>query len=146
MIKKSEGFTLIEVLISFSVVLLLTTFFPILLKSLSALTEEKSGIHPLELEVFIHQAKVEIRNAKNVTTNGLMLTIMNDNGQRITYENYQGNIRRRVNGTGHEIMLQNIKQVRFQQVKNGAIFFLEGNNQDLYEVHVRAIIKEWTTY
>ncbi|WP_078382680.1 competence type IV pilus minor pilin ComGF [Sutcliffiella halmapala] len=143
--KKSGGFTLIEVLVSFSVVLVLTAFFPILLKSIYTLTKENKEIHPLELEVFIHQAKMEIRNAKHVTTNGKMLTIMNRNNQTITYENYEGKVRRRVNGSGHEILLQNVHQVTYVEQNNGAVFLIEGNNHEFYEITVSAIVKEWTS-
>jgi competence protein ComGF len=108
------------------------------------LTQEEKGIHPLELEVFVQQAKMEVRNAKNVTTNGKMLTIINRNNQVITYENYQGKLRRRVNGAGHEIMLQNVEQATYESLNNGAIFLLQGNNEDFYEIIVSGIFKEWT--
>jgi competence protein ComGF len=138
-----SGFTLMEALVSFSVVLIITAFLPILFQTIYTLLREEKGIHPLELEVFSHQAKMEIRTAKSVTTTGKVLTIRNGNNQSITYEKYQGNIRRRVNGTGHEIMLQKVKNVVFVQVRNGAILFITGDEEDFYEIPLHAILKDW---
>lgn len=138
-----KGFTLIEALVSFSVVLIITAFLPILFQTIYTLLKEEKGIHPLELEVFTQQAKVEIRTAKSVTTTGKILTIKNVNNQSITYEKYQGNIRRRVNGTGHEIMLQNVRDVVFVQARNGAILFITGDEADFYEIPIYAILKDW---
>lgn len=138
-----RGFTLIEVLVSFSAVLIITAVLPLLFQTIFTLTKVEDGVHPLELEVFSQQAKMEIRTAKSVTTSGKILTIKNGNGLSITYEKYQGNIRRRVNGTGHEIMLQNVGDVTFVQARNGAVFFITGDNGDFYEIPVHAIRKEW---
>ncbi|WP_417899631.1 competence type IV pilus minor pilin ComGF [Bacillus haimaensis] len=137
-----KGFTLLEALVSFSVVLIITAFLPILFQTIYTLVKEEEGIHPLELEVFTHQAKMEIRTAKSVTTTGKILTIKNGN-KSITYEKYQGNIRRRVNGTGHEIMLQNVKDVVFVQARNGAILFITGDEEDFHEIPIHAILKDW---
>lgn len=138
-----KGFTLLEALVSFSVVLIITAFLPILFQTIHTFVKEEKGIHPLELEVFNQQAKMEIRTAKSVTTTGKVLTIRNRNNQSITYEKYQGNIRRRVNGTGHEIMLQNVKDVVFVQARNGAILFITGDEGDFYEIPIHAILKDW---
>lgn len=138
-----KGFTLMEALVSFSVVLIITAFLPILFQTIYTLLKEEKGIHPLELEVFTQQAKMEIRTAKSVTTTDKVLTIRNGNNQSITFEKYQGNIRRRVNGTGHEIMLQNVKDVVFVQTRNGAILFITGDEEDFYEIPIHAILKDW---
>ncbi|MCA1320537.1 prepilin-type N-terminal cleavage/methylation domain-containing protein [Bacillus tianshenii] len=144
MTKRDEkGFTLMEVLVSFSVVLMITAFLPILFQAVHTFIKEEKGVHPLELEVFTQQAKNEIRTAKSVTSTGKILTIRNANNQNVTYEKYQGNIRRRVNGTGHEILLQNIKDVVFVQERNGATIYITGAGEDFYEVGIYAILKDW---
>jgi competence protein ComGF len=138
-----RGFTLLEVLISFSIVLVITSFFPVLIKNLYQLTEKKNGISPLELDIFIQQTKMEVRNAKRTTSNGSVLTIVNRSDQQVTYAIYQNKIRRRVDGTGQELMLHHVHELSFSEVKNGFICRLKGRNGEAYEFRVSAIYKEW---
>ncbi|QFT89792.1 hypothetical protein FIU87_14105 [Bacillus sp. THAF10] len=119
---KEQGFTLLEVLVSFAVVLVLTAMFPLFIKSLMELTEPEKGIHPLELEVFVQQAKRELRNGKSFSANESVLTIVNQQNQSIIYEWYDGKMRRRVNGSGHELMLHNVKAITFKERGNGVVF------------------------
>lgn len=141
---KNEGFTLLEVLVSFSIILILTAFFPLLLKSLSSLTEKGEGIHPLELEVFIQQATKEVRNAKSVSVEGNVMVIINQADQRVTYEFYQKNIRRRVNGTGHELLLHGVESISYEEVRNGAIVNVKGSDEISYEFKLGAIRTSWS--
>lgn len=141
--RKNEGFTLLEVLVSFSVILILTAFFPILLKNLSLLTEKGNGIHPLELEVFIQQATREVRTAKRVSVEGNAMVINNQVDQRVTYEYFQKNIRRRVNGSGHELLLHGVESISFKEEKNGAIFWVKGRDGMIHEFKVGAIRNSW---
>ncbi|WP_404443378.1 prepilin-type N-terminal cleavage/methylation domain-containing protein [Sutcliffiella horikoshii] len=142
-IRKEEGFTLLEVLISFSLVLVLTTFFPLLIKNLITLTEINNGINQMELEVFIQQANREIKIAKRVFVEGKVLVIINQADQRVTYEYYQQKIRRRVNGSGHELLLHHVKSINFVEQENGASFRLEGSDDVVYEFRISAIPNSW---
>jgi competence protein ComGF len=142
-IRKDGGFTLLEVLICFSVILILTALFPILIKNLVILTEKKEGIHLFELEVFIQQATREVRTAKKTSVEAGDFVIINQGGQRVTYEFFQQKIRRRVDGTGHELLLHHVKKVDFAERANGAIFILEGSDDATYEFRVSAIPIKW---
>ncbi|MGD6774598.1 competence type IV pilus minor pilin ComGF [Sutcliffiella horikoshii] len=143
--RKHDGFTLLEVLVSFSVILILTAFFPLLLKNLSLLTEKGDGIHPLELEVFIQQATREVRNAKRVSVESNAMVIINQDNQRVTYEFYQKNVRRRVNGTGHELLLHGVESITFKEVNNGAIVNVMGKDEIIHEFKLGAIRTSWTS-
>jgi competence protein ComGF len=142
--RKNDGFTLLEVLVSFSLILILTAFFPLLLKNLSLLTEKGNGIHPLELEVFIQQATREVRTAKRVSVEGNVMVIINQADQRVTYEYFQKNIRRRVNGTGHEILLHGVESISFEEVRNGAVFRVKGRGGMIHEFKAGAIRNSWS--
>lgn len=142
--RNNDGFTLLEVLVSFSVVLILTAFFPLLIKNLTFLTEKEGGIHPLELEVFIQQATREVRNAKRVSVDGKAMVIINHADQRVTYEFYQKNVRRRVNGTGHELLLHGVESISYVQVRNGVIFTVKGRDERIHEFKVGAIRTSWS--
>lgn len=73
----------------------------------------------MEWDVFCSQMKKEIRvsNKADVVAGRLVLTT---NSETIYYEKYNNILRRRVNSTGHEVILQNVSQVTFTRV-NSAI-------------------------
>ena len=54
-------------------------------------------------------SKAEVISGRLVVTN---------NNETIYYEKYGSNIRRRVNSTGHETLLQNVADVTFTRVQN----------------------------
>ncbi|MER1934706.1 MAG: ComGF family competence protein, partial [Priestia megaterium] len=45
------------------------------------------------------------------------LTLKMENNQVITYERYEDKIRRRVDESGHEVVLQHIKNIMYEQQK-----------------------------
>jgi competence protein ComGF len=114
-----RGFTFLEMLVSFSVFLLILTF----LGALLTLFKEHGtgGINKLEWEVFIQQAKQEMYQSRQVTQNNTTHRFSKSNGETVTYELYGTSIRRRVNGTGHEILLQNVSGVRYDPLVNGVL-------------------------
>ncbi|CAG9619267.1 competence type IV pilus minor pilin ComGF [Sutcliffiella rhizosphaerae] len=138
-IRKEQGFTLLEVMISFSLVLLLTALFPILMKSIYHLTEKKDGIHPLELEVFIQQTAREVRNASEISVNGSVVKLTNQIGQLVSFEHYEDKLRRRVDGKGHELMLHGVMSAAFEEVSGGVMIKLKGRDENQYEILIRRI-------
>ncbi len=137
---KEKGFTLLEVLVSFSVVLILTVFFPLLIKNLIVLTEQDDGIHPLELEIFIQQASKEMRNAKGVSVEGERIVMINQADQRVTYEFYQNNLRRRVNGTGHELLLHRVESISLEEDGNGVVCKVKGRDNVVHEFKIGKVV------
>lgn len=94
-----------------------------------------------EWDVFCSQVKKEIRisSKAEVISGRLVLT---NNNETIYYEKYGSNIRRRVNSTGHEILLQNVSTVTFTRINNSVkinVVDVWGNE---YNVLVQAYI-EW---
>ncbi|MFZ7945380.1 MULTISPECIES: competence type IV pilus minor pilin ComGF [Bacillaceae] len=112
-----RAFTLIEVLIAFSIfstiIFFMSPIFQILLNTKS----NDSNLQAMEWEVFSSQIKKEVRLASraDVSSGRLILT---KGSEIIQIEVYGTNIRRRVNSTGHEIMLQNVSQSSFSVTNN----------------------------
>ena len=112
-----KAFTLIEVLIAFSIfstiIFFMAPIFQIILnqKSMQMETQE------MEWEIFYSQVTKEISTVSHaeVSSGRLILTKGSD---IIQYEKYGSNLRRRVNSTGHEIILQNVSQYSFSIVNN----------------------------
>jgi competence protein ComGF len=135
--KNQSGFTLLEVLISFSIVLLILSF---LTPFLQLITEEKKeGLNLYEWEVFKQQAAMEIRATEEMTLSVDKLSFIGSVGEKISYEHYQGIIRRRVNGAGHEVMLQHIASVKYEPVVNGVFISIVDSSGEIFQSSVTSI-------
>jgi competence protein ComGF len=113
-----KAFTLIEVLIAFSIFTIIIFFMtPVFHIILNKKEGSQGVIQALEWEVFCSQIKKEIRmsNRAEVISGRLILT---KDTETIQYEKYGTNLRRRVSSTGHEILLQNVSQYTFTILNN----------------------------
>lgn len=138
-----KAFTLLEVLFAFSIftiiIFFMTPFFQIILNN----KDSHAQIQAMEWEVFCSQIKKEIRlsTRAQVIANRLILT---KDTETIQYEKYGSNLRRRVNSTGHEILLQNVSQYSFTLLNNS----VKINVTDLwgkeYSVVVYSLV-DWNT-
>ncbi|CAH2715378.1 hypothetical protein BACCIP111895_02562 [Neobacillus rhizosphaerae] len=138
-----KAFTLLEVLFAFSIftiiIFFMTPVFQIILNN----KDSHAQIQAMEWEVFCSQIKKEIRlsTRAQVIANRLILT---KDTETIQYEKYGSNLRRRVNSTGHEILLQNVSQYSFTLLNNA----VKVNVTDLwgkeYSVVVYSLV-DWNT-
>jgi competence protein ComGF len=133
----NRGFTLLEMLLSFTIFIMIASFIPLFLQ-LAAFPSEKNKLNLLEWEVFLQQAKIEIREASELEVKDGVLYLKNLYGQNVSYEQYNHSLRRRVDGTGHEILLKNIKSVSFQIVTNGCIFVVTDLNENEFRAKIKS--------
>ena len=79
--------------------------------------DSEKSLQAMEWEVFSSQIKKEIRlsTRAELISNRLILT---KDSETIQYEKYGSSLRRRVNSTGHEIILQNVSQNSFTIINN----------------------------
>ncbi|MEH7084754.1 competence type IV pilus minor pilin ComGF [Neobacillus drentensis] len=112
-----DAFTLIEVLISFSIFTTIIFFMTPLFQIILSNKDTEAALQTMEWDVFSSQIKKEIRlsSRAEVISNRLILT---KEAETIQYEKYGTNLRRRVNSTGHEILLQNVSQYSFTLIDN----------------------------
>ncbi|WP_169891127.1 competence type IV pilus minor pilin ComGF [Litchfieldia alkalitelluris] len=125
----SSGFTLIEMLVSLSIVLVIVALFVPVLQVMHE--KQKVEMNRMEWEVFYQQTKLEIKESVQIKVTPSILYVTTVNGQVVSYEKYQDKLRRRVNGTGHEIQLQNISSAKFLALPNGvelSVVDLSGKN------------------
>jgi competence protein ComGF len=134
----NRGFTLLEMLLSFTIFIMIASFIPLFLQ-LAAFPSEKNKLNLLEWEVFLQQAKIEIREASELEVKDGVLYLKNLYGQNVSYEQYNHSLRRRVDGTGHEILLKNIKSVSFQIVTNGCIFVVTDLNENEFRAKIKSL-------
>ncbi|MBD8071333.1 competence type IV pilus minor pilin ComGF [Bacillus sp. PS06] len=112
-----DGFTLLEMLIALSCALIVLLLISPALRIMEETKEVE--LNQLEWEVFYQQTKLEVKEAKELMVAEQIVTIKTLSGQYATYELYGNRLRRRINNTGHEILLQNLSSIHFQAVRNG---------------------------
>ncbi|PLT35246.1 competence type IV pilus minor pilin ComGF [Bacillus sp. V5-8f] len=117
-LRKDNGFTLIEMLVSLSIFVLVSSFTAGMFTFFKTGIVEKSSINQKEWEVFISQLKQDVWMSTSRQVSGDRLYLMGD-GDVILIEQYQDKVRRRLNGTGHELMLQNISRLEVET--NGSL-------------------------
>ena len=108
LLRTERGFTLIELLLSLDVFLILTSLTLQIYLTIQPMKPSIKAINKMEWEIFCHNVNREISNSTNQT--------IRNNQLYLTYEDYVSSIeqygyivRRRVNNTGHETLLYNIK-------------------------------------
>lgn len=115
--KSEKGFTLVEMLVSFTLFLIIVSFFPIIIPLAKQTYNPDFSMNEMEWEIFVNQLAMEYREAKEVRIQATTLTLKMENNQIITYERYEDKIRRRVDESGHEVVLQHIKNIMYEQQK-----------------------------
>ncbi|PLR99923.1 competence protein comGF [Bacillus sp. T33-2] len=126
-------------LFAFSIFCMVVSFLPLGIRSALEPAVMDSRLQRLEWEVFNSQVKKELRTAEKIMVQNEKL-IMILEGQTILYERYGSNIRRRVDYSGHEILLQNIAEVRYEMTENGVEIFVEDQRGDAHSSTVRSFI------
>lgn len=104
--------------------------------------KDSSGrLQAMEWDVFCSQIKKEIHisSKAEVISGNLVLTL---NNEKILYEKYGSNIRKRVNSTGHETLLQNVSLVTFTRINNSVKITVKDVWEREYSVVVHSYI-EW---
>ncbi|MBL4951418.1 prepilin-type N-terminal cleavage/methylation domain-containing protein [Neobacillus sp. YIM B02564] len=138
-----NAFTLVEALFALSIfsiiVFLLAPIFQIILDH----RDNQIRLQEMEWEVFCSQFKKEIRlsTEAKVESGQLILTKGKDS---IIYEKYETNLRRRVNFTGHEVVLQNVSQHAFELLNNAVKVTVKNNLGKEYSVIAFSLV-DWKT-
>jgi competence protein ComGF len=134
--KKEDGYTLLEMLISLTLFFMIMSFVPVIIKMTQDYQKTAVSLSTQEWDLFLQQLTFELREGEQVKTGYQKVSFMNSYDQTITYEKYGKNIRRRVNGTGHEILLQNIANVEFTRVPKGLFIQVQDLEQRTYAERV----------
>lgn len=136
-----KAFTLLEVLFAFSIFTTIVFFmFPVFQIILDN-KDSNVRLQAMEWDVFCSQIKKEIHISSKVevVSGNLVLTLSNE---KVLYEKYGSNIRKRVNSTGHETLLQNVSMVTFTRINNSVKITVKDVWEREYSVVVHSYI-EW---
>jgi competence protein ComGF len=143
MYRNEKGFTLLEVLFAFSIFMTIVFFMVPILHMVLDNKDSDGRLQEMEWDVFCSQIKKEIRisSKAEVISGRLVLTY---NNESINYEKYGSNLRRRVNASGHETLLQNVSSVTFTRINNSVRIIVKDLWGKEYNVVVHSYIQWYT--
>lgn len=113
-----RGFTMLEMLFSFSIFCMVASFLPLMFNIMFHHQSIEGRLQEMEWGLFVNQLKKEIQASDYVNIVNGELTVINGE-DTTTFQKYQNMLRRRVNGKGHEVVLQNVKEISFQHIGGG---------------------------
>jgi competence protein ComGF len=137
----SQAFTLVETLFAFSIFTILIFFISPIFHLILNNTDLKERLQIMEWEVFCSQIKKEIRMSDHAEVVAGNLVLTKDN-QTIIYEKYNNVLRRRVNNTGHETLLQNVSQVEFTLLNNSISVYVKSKSGKEYTITIYSFL-DW---
>jgi len=112
-----KGFTLAESIITLMIAVTILSLVPLVIKGFNHINHSLSTEESYEWNIFLMQLRREIRNSSSVDISGNKL-ILQVNGEWVTYESFGLLLRRRVNGAGHEVVLQKVRNAEFTMKEN----------------------------
>ncbi|TYS87552.1 hypothetical protein FZC88_16305 [Rossellomorea aquimaris] len=120
----NNGFTLIEVLLSFTVFCMISLCIPLIMKGFSTIKNDMVPPHYYEWNLFNESLRNEIWRGESIVITPDKISFL-VSGESISYEKYNQSIRRRVNNQGHEVVLQSVDSFSFASIIQGVHMDLE---------------------
>ncbi|WP_052404776.1 competence type IV pilus minor pilin ComGF [Bacillus rubiinfantis] len=136
-----KGFTLLEVMLALSIFMIIIFFITPILQIILDPRGNQMKLQEMEWEVFSNQFKKEIRQSSQVQVKSGKLYLIKGN-ETVNYEKYDTNLRRRVNDSGHEIVLQNVSVYSFSLLNNAVKLTVRDSWGKEYSIIAYSII-DW---
>lgn len=114
LLKLENGFTLIEMLLSLTIMLIVGHLFLQSMFVVQPLQKNEREVNPLEWELFLHNLKRDIRMAESSSVDGNTLYYFT-NGKQYSVSMYKDIMRRQADGKGHVIMLHNVGSFKAEE-------------------------------
>lgn len=130
--RNEKGFTLAESIITLMIAVSILTLIPLVIKGFNHINYSLSTEDSYEWNIFLMQLRRELRNSNTVESSGNKL-ILQVNGEKVTYEQFGLLLRRRVNNTGHEVVLQKVRKAEFTMNDNHillAVYFTNNHQEE----------------
>ncbi|WLR43919.1 competence type IV pilus minor pilin ComGF [Bacillus carboniphilus] len=132
-----EGYTYAHLLLNLLITSIILSSLLILFPYLKQITALSTDVQPFEWNVFLQQVQREMIGGKELSVDTTSFTFYDVTGEKITIEKYGNIIRRKVNNSGHDIMLQRINGFSCEKVKNGVILKVSNERGTEYEATIR---------
>lgn len=127
-----RGFTLIEAMLHMLILSIIMSLIPLIMYYLSSVDRIMSVQHDYEWNLFLINFRHEIADADPISV--YRQRVLASKNEQVTYrfEVYGTVLRKRVNNTGHEVILQNIRDAAFIKFDDHFTFeveFLDGTKE-----------------
>ncbi len=140
-LQNEKGFTLLETLFSLVLFLMIISISTSSIKSFVKRNYSYESVNRLELDNFIKEVQKEANKSISFTVHSDLLLFEEFNQVTISYRKYATIIRRQKLGLGHEIVLQNIRDIKFEQISERQILVkVIDLNGGIYEKTIRMFI------
>ncbi|QHA92543.1 competence type IV pilus minor pilin ComGF [Bacillus sp. N1-1] len=106
--RNEKGITLLELMLTLTILLAIVWVLPLLMSA--AIQNSGADFQQEEARLFFHLFSKEVREATQIVRSKESIELTKKDGAIVKYERYGSSIRRRVNNTGHEIVLQEIRE------------------------------------
>ncbi|MGM8214108.1 competence type IV pilus minor pilin ComGF [Bacillaceae bacterium W0354] len=135
-LKKSNGYTLLSVLLSLTIFLIITPMTSYILKPLNTLNNY-NYYQQYEMSQFKFFVKTELNKSKDIIIERDKIHFIHHDQTIVTFEKYTNLIRRRKNMTGHEVLLQGVKQLTIEQINENTfiIVITRGDGHEQRQVY-----------
>ncbi|MBC6295701.1 ComGF family competence protein [Listeria sp. FSL L7-1517] len=127
----SPAFTLLETILSITIILSISYLVPLFFQCYSKTIELSNLDQTTEWQLFLMQMRLEWENASNITIDKEKLTFQVEDKQ-ITYTKFNDLLRRQVDGKGHEPLLTQLKEWEFIKKENQLILKANFSNTTRY--------------
>jgi competence protein ComGF len=121
-----NGYTLVESLIALGVLIVTALVISLLLTHLQ---KHPQSVQSEETALFFSMIGKEIREAATVEVKNNALFITLSTGEVISFTRYHSLIRKQVNGLGHEVWVQNIQEMKVEEI-NGSFINVTLNDKE----------------
>jgi competence protein ComGF len=140
-LQNEKGFTLLETIFSLVLFLMIISISTSSIKSFVKRNYSYESVNRLELDNFIKEVQKEANKSISFTVHSDLLLFEEFNQVTISYRKYATIIRRQRLGLGHEIVLQNIRDIKFEQISQRQILVkVIDLNGGIYEKTIRLFI------
>ncbi|PFH84821.1 competence type IV pilus minor pilin ComGF [Bacillus sp. AFS088145] len=140
-LQNEKGFTLLETLFSLVLFLMIISISTSSIKSFVKRNYSYESVNRLEFDNFIKEVQKEANKSISFTVHSDLLLFEEFNQVTISYRKYATIIRRQRLGLGHEIVLQNIRDIKFEQISERQILVkVIDLNGGIYEKTIRMFI------
>ena len=131
-----EGFTLIEVLLSLSIVSLCVVLLSFFTSQSKSLQERINTDRQIEWHLFLNQVEYELEGSYKISVNLDNMSVEKETKQghkeTIKYQKYLSLLRRQVGGEGHQPILTDLKSLQFKTKEDKVVITVQFNNEETY--------------
>ncbi|MBB5173104.1 competence type IV pilus minor pilin ComGF [Texcoconibacillus texcoconensis] len=116
---RQEGVTLVEMLVTMSIFLIITSLIPLFFNSLTAIPKQADARENAAL--FFQEIHVDLRFSVEHSTSSTQneLFIEDKRGRQISFHLFKDRIRRQVGGAGQEMVLLGVQSFQVREVSDG---------------------------